>query len=44
MLLDSECRVENDPESELRQLYSQGDYYGGPGDLVRALRLTGFAQ
>jgi para-nitrobenzyl esterase len=44
MLLDSECRVENDPESELRQLYQQGDYYGGPGDLVRALRLTGFAQ
>jgi para-nitrobenzyl esterase len=44
MLLDSECRVEHDPERELRELYSQGDYYGGPGDLRRALRLTGFAQ
>jgi len=44
MLLDAECRSENDPDGELRELYSQGDYFGGPGDLLRALRLTGFAK
>jgi para-nitrobenzyl esterase len=44
MLLDSECRVEDDPDGELRELYSQGDHYGGPGDLLRSLRLTRFAE
>jgi para-nitrobenzyl esterase len=44
MLLDSECRIENDPDGELRQLYERVDYPGGPGDVLRALRQLGFSQ
>jgi para-nitrobenzyl esterase len=44
MLLDSECRVESDPESELRQVYEKVVHPGGPGDYLRALRISGFAK
>jgi para-nitrobenzyl esterase len=44
MLLDSECRVESDPESELRQLYDAAVHPGSPADYERALSLSGFAK
>jgi para-nitrobenzyl esterase len=44
MLLDRKCRIENDPDSELRQLYEQVDYPGGPGDVLRALRQLDFVR
>jgi para-nitrobenzyl esterase len=44
MLIDSECRIENDPDSELRQLYENVDAPGGPGDVLRALRQLDFVR
>jgi para-nitrobenzyl esterase len=44
MLLDSQCRVENDPDSELRQVYAKVVHPGGPADYKRALRVDGFSQ
>jgi para-nitrobenzyl esterase len=44
MLLDSECKVENDPNSELRQVYENVVHPGSPADYERALALSGFAQ
>jgi para-nitrobenzyl esterase len=44
MLLDSECRLENDPESEIRQIYEKAVHPGSPADYERALLLSGFAK
>jgi para-nitrobenzyl esterase len=38
MLLDSECRLVNDPDHEIRRLFQQIDAMGGPGDYWRSLR------
>jgi para-nitrobenzyl esterase len=38
MLLDSECRLVNDPDHEIRQLFAQIDAMGGPGDYWRSLQ------
>ena len=44
MLLDSECRLEDDPESELRELYGNIVHPGSPADYERALKLEPFVQ
>jgi para-nitrobenzyl esterase len=44
MLIDSECRIESDPDSELRRLYEKVDAPGGPGDVLRALRQLDFVR
>jgi para-nitrobenzyl esterase len=43
MLLDSPCRLEEDPGRELRELYADVDWVSGPGDYRRSLVREGFA-
>jgi para-nitrobenzyl esterase len=44
MLLDSDCKLASDPDSELRQVYEKVVHPASPADYTRALRLSGFAK
>ena len=44
MVFDSQCRVINDPDPELRAVYADVDECAGPGDYRRALRYEKFAE
>jgi para-nitrobenzyl esterase len=44
MVFDSQCRVEDDPQAELREVYRGVDEAAGPGDYRRALRLEGLVR
>jgi para-nitrobenzyl esterase len=44
MLLNSECRLEGDPGSELRQVYETVVHPASPADYDRALSFSGFAK
>jgi para-nitrobenzyl esterase len=44
MVFDSECRVVNDPDPELRAVYEDVDECAGPGDYRRALRYERFTE
>jgi para-nitrobenzyl esterase len=42
MILDSPCRLEEDPGRELRELYADVDWVSGPGDYRRSLLREGY--
>ena len=44
MVLDSQCRVLEDPDPELRAAYRDVEECAGPGDYRRALHFEGFAR
>ncbi|MHB8463920.1 MAG: carboxylesterase/lipase family protein [Acidimicrobiales bacterium] len=44
MVFDSECRLVEDPDPELREVYRDVEECAGPGDYRRALRFEGFAK
>lgn len=44
MVFDSQCRLVDDPDPDLRQAYLDVEECAGPGDYVRALRYEGFAR
>jgi para-nitrobenzyl esterase len=44
MVLDSPCRVDDDPHAELREVYRGVDEAAGPGDYRRALQIEGLVR